>query len=237
MLNNTISSLSIANGATVCVRWNDSDASGADDGLAIDDFTLTPNVSASLPTLSINDVDITEGNAGTTTATFTISLSAAAGAGGVTFDIATADNTATVANSDYVAKALTGQTIPAGSSNYAFSVTLNGDTSNEPNESYFVNVTNITGAIAVDAQGVGAILNDDFSITPIAQIQGSGALSPLNGQMVITEGVVTALSSTTASSCRRPRTRSTAIRRRRKASSSSPAARRPRPRPWATACG
>ena len=192
-LNNTISSLSIANGATVCLRWNDSDASGADDGLAIDDFTLTPNVSASLPTLSINDVDITEGNAGTTTATFTVSLSAAAGAGGVTFDIATADNTATVANSDYVAKALTGQTIPAGSSNYAFSVTLNGDTSNEPNESYFVNVTNITGAIAVDAQGVGAILNDDFSITPIAQIQGSGALSPLNGQMVITEGIVTAL--------------------------------------------
>lgn len=31
----------IANGATLWIRWVDSDASGADDGLAIDDFTLT----------------------------------------------------------------------------------------------------------------------------------------------------------------------------------------------------
>jgi len=33
----------IANGATFWVRWVDSDASGADDGLAIDDFALTPD--------------------------------------------------------------------------------------------------------------------------------------------------------------------------------------------------
>ena len=34
--------LSIANGATVWIRWTDFDASGADDGLAVDDFSLTP---------------------------------------------------------------------------------------------------------------------------------------------------------------------------------------------------
>ncbi len=66
------------------------------------------------PTLSINDVTVTEGNSGTVTAAFTVSLSAPAGAGGVTFDIATADNTATTANNDYVAQRLTGQTIAAG---------------------------------------------------------------------------------------------------------------------------
>jgi hypothetical protein len=41
----TISSLSIPNGATFFIRWTDFDASGADDGLAVDDFSLTPNSS------------------------------------------------------------------------------------------------------------------------------------------------------------------------------------------------
>ena len=34
--------LNIANGATVWIRWTDLDAGGADDGLAVDDFSLTP---------------------------------------------------------------------------------------------------------------------------------------------------------------------------------------------------
>ena len=66
--------------------------------------------------LSINDVSASEGNSGSTLFDFTVSLSAPAGAGGVTFDIATQDDTATVAGSDYAAASLTGQTIPAGSS-------------------------------------------------------------------------------------------------------------------------
>lgn len=112
------------------------------------------------PSLSINDVSQSEGNAGTTNFTFTVSLSQAAGPGGVTFDIATANGTAT-AGSDYVARSLTAQTIPAGSSTYSFSVQVNGDTLNEADESFFVNVTNISGATAGDTQGQGTIVNDD----------------------------------------------------------------------------
>ncbi|HTY09092.1 MAG TPA: Ig-like domain-containing protein [Candidatus Edwardsbacteria bacterium] len=41
-LSYTIGGLSIANGATFWVRWTDANASGADDGLAVDDFSLTP---------------------------------------------------------------------------------------------------------------------------------------------------------------------------------------------------
>src|SRR5829696_5635202 len=70
--------------------------------------------------LSINDVTQSEGDAGTTTFTFTVSLSSPALSGGVTFDIATADGTATTANGDYVARFLTGQNIPEGSSTYTF---------------------------------------------------------------------------------------------------------------------
>src|SRR5689334_6261471 len=111
-LSTTLSSLNIAAGATFFIRWIDTDATGADDGLAIDDFSITSHSAASLPTISINDVSLNEGNAGTTSYTFTVSLSSAAPAGGVTFDIATADGTATSASGDYVAKSLTGQTIP-----------------------------------------------------------------------------------------------------------------------------
>lgn len=127
--------------------------------------------------LSINDVSANEGNSGTTSFGFTVSLSAPAGAGGVTFDIATADNTAT-SPSDFTEGALTGQTIPAGSSSYNFSALVNGDTTAESDENFFVNVTNVTGATVVDGQGQGTILNDDGPvITPIHDIQGSGDTS------------------------------------------------------------
>lgn len=158
-LSSTISSLSVANGATFWIRWNDTDASGADDGLAVDDFSLTPSAVAAV-NLSINDVSLNEGNAGTTSFTFTVSLSAPAGPGGVTFDIATADGTATQP-SDYTQKSLTGQTIPAGSSTYSFTVLVNGDATPETNETFFVNVTNVTGATVTDGQGQGTIVNDD----------------------------------------------------------------------------
>ncbi len=158
--------VSIANGATFWIRWQDVDATGADDGLAIDNFSITPTTGAALPNLTINDVSISEGDAGTTSYTFTVSLSAPAGPGGVTFDIATADGTAQDGNpgsedSDYTAKVLTSQTIPAGSSTYAFTVLVNGDAVVEPNETFFVNVTNVTGATVTDGQGQGTIVNDD----------------------------------------------------------------------------
>lgn len=159
-LSSTISGLNIPNGATFWIRWTDIDATGADDGLAVDDFSLTPTGAVALPNLTINDVSLNEGNAGTTSFTFTVSLSAPAGAGGVTFDIATADGTATAA-SDYTAKSLTSQTIPAGSSTYSFTVLVNGDLTPETNETFFVNVTNVTGATVTDGQGQGTIVNDD----------------------------------------------------------------------------
>ncbi len=46
-LSATITGLSIANGQNFCIRWVDFNATGADDGLAIDDFSLTPLASVS----------------------------------------------------------------------------------------------------------------------------------------------------------------------------------------------
>jgi hypothetical protein len=126
-----------------------------------------------LPSLSINDISLNEGNAGPTTFTLTVSLSSPAPTGGVTFDIATQDNTATVANSDYVSKTLLAQTIPAGSSNYTFDVTVNGDTTNEANETFFVNVTNVSGATVADGQGVATIQNDDSPALSVSDVSAA----------------------------------------------------------------
>ncbi|WP_440106338.1 beta strand repeat-containing protein [Acidovorax sp. BL-A-41-H1] len=129
-----------------------------------------------LPNLTINDVSLNEGNAGITNFTFTVSLSAPAGPGGVNFNIATANGSAT-AGTDYVANSLTSQTIPAGSTTYMFTVLVNGDTLNEPSETFFVNVTGVTNAVVVDGQGVGTIVNDDplpgLSIDDVSVVEGN----------------------------------------------------------------
>jgi trimeric autotransporter adhesin len=60
-ISSTITSLSIANGTTFWLRWNDLDATGSDDGMGIDDFSLYANASSSPPTLTpdttLNTVD------------------------------------------------------------------------------------------------------------------------------------------------------------------------------------
>jgi hypothetical protein len=122
------------------------------------------------PALSINDVTLSEGNSGTVTYTFTVSLDRPAPDGGVTFDIATADNSATTADNDYVARVLGTQTILAGQQTYTFEVTVNSDTAIEPNEIFLVNVTNVANATVTDGQGQGTITNDDVPPTPVASV-------------------------------------------------------------------
>lgn len=137
------------------------------------------------PNMTINDVSLAEGNSGTTTATFTVSLSAPATATDITFDIATADGTATTANSDYVAKSLTNQILPAGQTTYSFSVTINGDLAAEPDETFLVNLTNVVGANLTDGQGIGTITNDDsatssLSINDVSISEGNSGTKTLN---------------------------------------------------------
>ena len=66
--------------------------------------TITDDDNA--PTISINDVTVTEGNAGTTAPTFTVSLSAPPAARRSSVTAATANDTA-VAPGDYTAVAAT----------------------------------------------------------------------------------------------------------------------------------
>jgi hypothetical protein len=134
-----------------------------------------------VPSLSINDVSVNEGNAGTTTATFTVTLSAAA-ASAVTVNYATADGTAT-AGSDYATASGT-LTFVAGQTTRTVSVTINGDVAVEPNETFAVNLSAASGATLADASGQGTLVNDDvpppvptLAIADIAVTEGNAGSS------------------------------------------------------------
>ena len=181
-------SLTVAPGQEVWLRWVDIDHANNDHGLAVDDLSVIANGGGGV-NISVGDATVTEGDSGTVTATFVVTLSAPAGGSGVTFDITTQDDSATTADNDYIGKTLLAQSIPSGQTSYNFEVLVNGDTFFEPNETFFVNISSVTGATITDAQGVGTINNDDCPAAPdvvISQVYGGGgnAGAPLQSDFI-----------------------------------------------------
>jgi hypothetical protein len=138
--------LSAPVGATIA------DATGV--GTITDNDPL-PNVSIAAPAAPTEEPD-----AGTIAMTFTVALSTPSGRT-VTVAYATANNTAT-AGSDYNA-AMGTVTFAPGETTKSITVAVRGDTTNEPNETFLVNLANPVNASIVAGQGqaTGTILNDD----------------------------------------------------------------------------
>jgi large repetitive protein len=111
-----------------------------------------------VPTMAINDVSVTEGNSGMVSAVFHVTLSMASDRT-VSAGYATANGTA-AAPGDYVATSGTVSFAP-GQTSKTISVTVNGDTGNELNETFTVNLSSPVNATLADGQGVGTIVNDD----------------------------------------------------------------------------
>lgn len=111
-----------------------------------------------VPGVSVDDVTVTEGNAGTTPATFTVSLDRPSPAP-VTVDFATADGTA-VAPADYAVTAGT-VTFAPGETTKPVTAPVSGDTVDEPNETFTVVLSAASGAAITDPVGVGTIVDDD----------------------------------------------------------------------------
>uniref|UniRef100_UPI001BFC8773 MBG domain-containing protein n=1 Tax=Echinicola shivajiensis TaxID=1035916 RepID=UPI001BFC8773 len=123
----------------------------------------TVNIDVVTPTLiSINDVTVAEGDAGTSPLRFTVSLDAPAPAGGATVDYATSDGTA-IAGSDYTAISGT-LSFAAGETSKTIDVPVSGDTEVEGSEIFTLTLSNPsgTGVLLGDAAGTGLIFNDDF---------------------------------------------------------------------------
>ena len=110
------------------------------------------------PTISVNDVSITEGNAGTKAATFTVSLSGPS-VEPIAIRVITAPGTATE-STDYNPINLV-LTFQPGTVTRTFDVGIIGDTNLEPNETFTVNLSEPFGTTIADGAGVGTILDDD----------------------------------------------------------------------------
>jgi hypothetical protein len=145
----------------------------------------TINNDEGMPSLSINDVVVAEGNSGTVNAVFTVTLSAAS-AQTVTVNFATADGTAT-AGSDYVGAAGV-VTFNPGETSKPITVVVNGDTAVEGNESFSVNLTSASDAIIGDNQGIGTIGNDDVATAMLGNI--STRVRVLTGDNVMIGGFI-----------------------------------------------
>ena len=118
-----------------------------------------------VPTISVGDASIVEGNSGTKQMVFTASLSQAA-TGPVTVNYSTGNGTAT-AGQDYAAKSGT-ITFAAGETQKTISIAVNGDTAAELNETFALNLSSPTGATIADGAAVGTILTDDAIVPRIA---------------------------------------------------------------------
>jgi len=123
------------------------------------------------PTISVNDPSVTEGNSGTANLVFTVSLSAAS-VQTVTVSYAAVNGTAT-AGSDYTSTS-GALTFSPGETSKNINVVISGDTTLEPNETIFLNLSGATKATISDSQGIGTITNDDAASIPLASVSISG---------------------------------------------------------------
>lgn len=122
------------------------------------------------PGLSINNVTVVEGNAGSTNAVFTVTLSPASSQT-VTVDYSTSNGTAIdPADYQFVSGTLT---FTSGQTTRTITVPIVGDTVPEPTETFFVNLVNATNATIATPQGAGTINDDDA--TGVFQFSASTA--------------------------------------------------------------
>ena len=131
------------------------------------------DVAAQSPSISVGDVVIAEGNSGTKQATFVVALSASTSQS-VSFSFATANGTAT-AGSDYVANSGP-ETFAPGEVVKSVVVLINGDTVDETQETFFLDISNVQNATVGSSRGNGFIVDDDgptISINDVSVTEGN----------------------------------------------------------------
>ncbi len=128
--------------------------------------------------ISIADATIVEGDNGFSYVKLTVSL-AAASTKVSKVNFATANGTA-LAGSDYVTTSGT-VTIPQGQRTATIQIPVYGDTAIEPNEAFFVNLTNPVNVSITDNQALVTINNDDFAtkvlVSDLQRLEGNTGYS------------------------------------------------------------
>ena len=128
-----------------------------------------------MPALSIGDVAVTEGDAGTTDATFTVSLDAPSGR-----PSAPATQPPRARRPRRPTSAATGTVnFAAGEDARTITVAVNGDLTDEIDETFAVNLSAPVNATITDAEGAGTITDDDappsLSVSDVSVTEGNGS--------------------------------------------------------------
>ncbi len=180
----TISGLNILPNTTVWIRWSDSNNTGNDDGVAIDDVTITAAVAfVSTNPTATGSASPNPVNPGGTT---TLSGSILQGFNPASVSYSISCNLTTIGGSATQALAVTGSTFTylasvspgTGLSAYSLPCSVTDDQSRTSNFSISLTVLLPLSATC------------GTTATPINIVQGSGATSPLVGSTVDLEGIV-----------------------------------------------
>jgi Calx-beta domain len=127
--------------------------------------TGTINDDDSPPNLSVDDITVSEGNAGTSNATFTVTLGSPSSSP-VTVNYLTANVSATSPD-DYVAT--TGSVAFApGETAKSVNVALVGDILDEEDETFQLKLQNAVGSVISKSTGLATVTDDDF--TPVISV-------------------------------------------------------------------
>ncbi|TAF75341.1 MAG: T9SS C-terminal target domain-containing protein [Bacteroidetes bacterium] len=128
--------------------------------IQIDDFNFTTQAVVTNQ-FSISDVSKIEGNSGTSTFQFTVTRTDNTSASSV--QVQSANGTA-VSGTDFVNFPLTTLNfLASGVLTQTVTVTVNGDATIEPNETFTMALSNPTNGVILDGTGIGTILDDDAS--------------------------------------------------------------------------
>jgi subtilisin family serine protease/subtilisin-like proprotein convertase family protein len=154
------------------------------EGWYVDDVTvLVPG--AADPGLYIKNASRSEGNSGTAIMTFTVQLVDVPGGATVTWDTADGD---AVAGVDYETGGGTLIFAP-GETSKTFDVVINGDSIDEGNKAFYVNLSNAIGADIVDGQAQGTIIDDDtagISLSPSSGLVTTESGGTASANVVLT---------------------------------------------------
>ena len=112
----------------------------------------------SLVQASVSNLSVTEGNGGTTIAIFTVTISQAL-TSTATVDFTTTSGSAT-AGTDFIAQVGT-LTFPAGTTTQTVTILVNGDVTPEPNEFFFLDLSNPVNVTLGSPEGICQISNDE----------------------------------------------------------------------------
>ncbi len=112
------------------------------------------------PTVTIDDVNVSEGDAGTSNANFSVSLSSPSGKT-ITLNFATADGSAK-AGSDYAGGAGV-ITFSPGVTTRSLLIPVIGEVVRESDETFSVTITNPINVTITKGQGIGTIIDNDSS--------------------------------------------------------------------------